>query len=112
MHLRRTQEHTDQTLLVKEQYLGVHLPSNTTTKACSTMKVCHSTDRMEMEATGVGSQSSGTCQLGGTLESRIPRSSLNKETQALHKTSDRSANVIKVALWFIPQGFRQIWEYR
>ena len=73
MHLRLTQEHTDRTLLVKGRYLGVHLPSNTTTKACSTMKVCHSMDHMGMEAMVVDSQSSETCQLGEILGSRTPQ---------------------------------------
>ena len=112
MHLRLTQEHTDRTLLVKARYLGVHLPSNTTTKERFTMKACHSMDRMEMEAMGADSQSSATCPLGGILELRIRQSSLSKETQGLHKISDRRATVIKVAFWFIPQVLRQIWAYR
>ena len=88
MRLRLTLEHIDRTLPVKARYLEVHLPSNTTTKACSTMKACHSMDHMGTEAMVVDSQSSETYQLGGILGSRTPQSSLSKETQALHKISD------------------------
>ena len=70
MHLPRTQEHNDLMLLVKVRYLGVHLPSNTTMMACSTMKACHSMDHMGTEVMVVDSQSSETCQLEGTLGSK------------------------------------------
>ncbi len=112
MHLRPTQELTDQTLPVKAQYLGVHLPSNTTTKACSTMKACHNMDHMGMEAMVVDSQSSGTCRLGGILGSRTPQSSHSKEMQALHRISDRLSVVVKVAFRFIPQVLRRVWADR
>lgn len=89
MHLRLTQEHTDRTLLVKARYRGVHLPSNTTTKACSTMK-CHSMDHMGTEAMVGDSQSFETCQLEGILGSRTRQSFLSQGTQALHKTSNQT----------------------
>ena len=88
MHLRLIQEHTDRTPRVKAQYLGVHLPSSIITKACSTMKACHSMDHTETEAMVVDSQSSEMCPRGDTLGSRTPQSSLSKETQALHKISE------------------------
>ena len=100
MHLRLTQEHIDQTLLVKAQSLGVHLPSNTTTKACSTMKACHSMDLMVTEAMVVDSQSFETCQLGGILGSRTPPSSLSKEMQVLHRIFDGISTAVKMAFWF------------
>ena len=87
-HLRLTQEHIDQTLLVKARYLGVHLPSNTTMRICSTTKACHSMDRMGTEAMVGASPSSEMCQLGGILESRTRRSFLSKAMQASHKIFD------------------------
>ncbi len=103
MHLLLTQEHIDRTLLVKARCLGVHLPSNTTTKACSTMKACHNMGHMGTEAMVVDSQSSEMCQQGEILGLRILQSSLSKATQALHKTFDRTSTVLNVAFWLIPQ---------
>ena len=88
MHLRPTQELTDRTLLVKVRYLGVHLRSNTTMKACFTRRVCHSMDHMGTEAMVADNPLFETCQLGGTHGLRTPQSFLSKGTQALHKTSD------------------------
>ena len=107
MHPRLTQEHTDRTPLVKAPYRGVHLRSNTTTKACSTMRACPSMDHTGMEATVVDSQSSETCQQGEILGSRILQSFLSKATQALLKISDR-ISMVRVALRFIPQVLRQV----
>ena len=100
MHLQLTQEHIDQTLLVKAQSLGVHLPSNTTTKTCFTMKACHSMDLMVTEAMVVDSQSFETCQLGGTLGSRTRQSSLSKEMQVLHRIFDGMSTAVKLAFRF------------
>lgn len=89
MHPQPTQEPTDPTLLAKVRYLEVHLPSNTTTKACSTMRACPSMDHMGTGAMEVDSQLFETCQPGGILGSRTRPSSPNKEMQALRKISDR-----------------------
>ena len=89
MHLRPTQELTDRTPLVKVRYLGVHLRSNTTMKACFTRRVCHSMDHMGTEATVADNPLFETCQLGGIRGLRTPQSFLSKGTQALHKISER-----------------------
>ena len=89
MHLRPTRELTDRTLLVKVQYLGAHLRSNTTMRACSTKRACHSMDHMGTEAMVVDNPLFETCQLGGTHGLRTPQSFLSKGTQALHKISER-----------------------
>lgn len=89
MHPQPTQGLIDPTLLAKVRYLEVHLPSNTTTKACSTMRACPSMDHMGTGAMVVDSQLFATSQPGGILGSRTRPSSPSKEMQALHKISDR-----------------------
>ena len=73
MHLRPTREHTNLMHLGRAPYLEAHLPSNTTTKACSTMKACHSMDRTVTEAMVVDNLLSETFQPEGILGLKTPR---------------------------------------